>query len=134
MSRWRAVAIVGLLAGWPAVRVATPAASEPPPLPDVLHRAPVSVAERQRQLSGIVAEEQYLQDVRSPRRWGKIGGPGVPPGRHRELKADLLLVKPIGSNRWMQFRDVFEVDGRPVRDRSERHRAPIHLEHVTELH
>jgi hypothetical protein len=38
----------------------------------------------------------------------------------RELKSDLLLLKPEGSDRWIQFRDVFEVDGRPVRDRDER--------------
>ncbi|HEY1911104.1 MAG TPA: hypothetical protein VGG73_09285, partial [Vicinamibacterales bacterium] len=31
-----------------------------------------------------------------------------------------LLVKPVGGDRWLQFRDVFEVDGTPVRDRSER--------------
>jgi hypothetical protein len=39
---------------------------------------------------------------------------------HRELKSDLLLVRPVGADRWMQFRDVFDVDGQPVRDRSER--------------
>jgi hypothetical protein len=40
--------------------------------------------------------------------------------RHRELKSDLLLVRPVGADRWVQFRDVFEVDGRPVRDRNQR--------------
>ena len=39
---------------------------------------------------------------------------------HRELKSDLLLVKPAGVDRWLQFRDVFEVDGQAVRDRNER--------------
>ena len=32
----------------------------------------------------------------------------------------MLLVKPQGSDRWIQFRDVFEVDGKQVRDRNER--------------
>jgi hypothetical protein len=36
------------------------------------------------------------------------------------LKSDLLMVKPIGADRWMQFRDVFEVDGKAIRDRNER--------------
>ena len=36
------------------------------------------------------------------------------------LTSDLLLVKPVGTDRWVQFRDVFEVDGKPVHDRSER--------------
>ena len=38
----------------------------------------------------------------------------------RVLTSDLLLVKPVGTDRWVQFRDVFEVDGKPVHDRSER--------------
>ena len=33
---------------------------------------------------------------------------------------NLLLVRPGGMGDWVQFRDVFEVDGRPVRDRGER--------------
>ncbi len=77
--------------------------------------------EFQRQLSGVVAEETYVQDVREPIPSGTLprapmrGGP-----MHRELKSDLLLVKPDGADRWIQFRDVFEVDGKPIRDRSER--------------
>jgi hypothetical protein len=39
---------------------------------------------------------------------------------HRELKSDLLLVRPIGSEGWMQFRDVTEVDGRKLKDRNDR--------------
>jgi hypothetical protein len=38
----------------------------------------------------------------------------------RELKSDLLLVKLGDENFWMQFRDVFEVDRKPVRDRDQR--------------
>jgi hypothetical protein len=37
-----------------------------------------------------------------------------------ELRSDLLLVKPRGAGEWVQFRDVFEADGRPVRDRADR--------------
>src|SRR4051812_7249746 len=39
---------------------------------------------------------------------------------HRELLSDLLLVKPDGFRAWMEFRDVFEVDGQPVRERNDR--------------
>ena len=39
---------------------------------------------------------------------------------HRELKSDLLLVWSAGVDAYVQFRDVFDVDGFPVRDRSER--------------
>src|SRR5580692_7235154 len=40
--------------------------------------------------------------------------------QHRELNSDLLLVRPKGADRWVQFRDVFEVDGQPVHDRDQR--------------
>jgi hypothetical protein len=36
------------------------------------------------------------------------------------LKSDLLLVKPVDSDRYVELRDVFEVDGNPVRDRQAR--------------
>jgi hypothetical protein len=36
------------------------------------------------------------------------------------MKSDLLMVKPIGSRRYLAFRDVFEVDKREIRDREDR--------------
>jgi hypothetical protein len=84
----------------------------------VLERAGVYVTEFQRRLSGVVAEETYRQDVRDT----QIGMRSSTRGgiRHRKLISDLLLVRPEGSDRWVQFRDVFDVDGKPVRDRTER--------------
>ena len=38
----------------------------------------------------------------------------------RRLVGDLLMVKPSESEPWHLFRDVFEVDGRAVRDRENR--------------
>jgi hypothetical protein len=95
------------------------AAAQEPTLESVLGRAAAYVTEFQRQLSGVVAEESYVQDVRDSLASGVRSSSRVPIP-HRELKSDLLLVKPVGSDRWIQFRDVFEVDGKPVRDRSER--------------
>lgn len=77
-----------------------------PPLKDVLARAAAYVEKFRQQLSGIVAEETYVQQ--------EI------PGAHRELRSDLLLVRSSTFPRWIQFRDTFEVDGEPVRDRQER--------------
>jgi hypothetical protein len=97
------------------------ARAQEPSLSTVLERAGEYVAGFQRQLSGVVAEETYTQDVREPIASGTV--PRAPlrgSPIHRELKSDLLLVKPEKADRWIQFRDVFEVDGRPVRDRSER--------------
>lgn len=107
---------LGTLMGCVALTIASASAQEPT-LGAVLARAGVYVLEFQRQLSGIVAEEQYVQDVRYP-----LGSTRYNPllPRHRELKSDLLLVKPVGADRWLQFRDVYEVDGTPVRDRNER--------------
>ena len=38
----------------------------------------------------------------------------------RDLKSDVLFVRTPDADYWMQFRDVYEVDGKPVRDRAER--------------
>jgi hypothetical protein len=106
---------LGALVGAGALLLSHASAQEPA-LDAVLARAGTYVVEFQRRLSGVVAEEQYVQDVRVP--LGSRWNPRVV--THRELKSDLLLVKPAGATRWMEFRDVFEVDGKPVRDRNER--------------
>ena len=94
------------------------ASAQAPPLADILARAGAYVVEFQRRLSGVVAEEDYVQDVRYPLDTGtRIRSRGI---THRELKSDLLMVKPVGGDRWMQFRDTYDVDGKPVRDRNER--------------
>lgn len=82
----------------------------------VLARAGAYVADFHRQLSSIVAEERYVQDVKA---FAKGPGRLTMPMR-TELLSDLLLVKPGGEASWMEFRDVFEVDGRPIRERNER--------------
>ena len=99
-----------------AVIVHAPTSAQTHTLDAVLASAGAYVVEFQRSLSGVVAEEQYVQDVRYPRGNGRLNLAIT----HRKLKSDLLLVKPAGVDRWLQFRDVFEVDGKPVRDRDER--------------
>jgi hypothetical protein len=106
----------GLAAG--AWLIASLASAQPPSVDTILDRAGAYVAEFQRQLSGVVAEEAYVQDVHYPLSGGTRLNPFLL--THRELKSDLLMVKPIGGDRWLQFRDVFDVDGKPVRDRNER--------------
>jgi hypothetical protein len=82
----------------------------------VVARAAAYVAGFERQLSSVVAEEHYVQDWTALPRGSRL----LSGRRHRELASDLLLVKPSGGDGWMQFRDVFEVDRTPVRDRNER--------------
>ncbi len=81
----------------------------------VLKRSAEYVAGFRKQLSEIVAEETYRQDIRHT---GRLGSTVLAPAR--ELKSDLLLVKPSDAERHVELRDVFEVDGRPVRDREAR--------------
>ena len=55
----------------------------------------------------MVAEETYLQRITNP-------------SRKRELVSDYLLVRVKDTENWVGFRDVFSVDGKPVRDRQRR--------------
>jgi hypothetical protein len=89
-------------------------AAQEPTLDVVMARVAVYVAEYQKRVVGIVAEETYRQNVQNTSRGGRMTR------QFRELKADLLLVQTPDGNRWLQFRDVFEVDRKPVRDRDER--------------
>lgn len=90
------------------------AAAQTPSLGQVLRRSAVYVAEFRKQLSEIVAEETYRQEIADT---GRIGGGS---GRARTLRSDLLLVKPSDADRHVELRDVFEVDGKAVRDRGSR--------------
>ena len=111
-----AVAIACVVAPGMAAQTAAPT---DPSIAEVLARANTYVQDFEEHLSGIVAEEHYVQD--------SIPASTYIPGvlrnnirQHRDLKSDLLLVRPQGADRWVQFRDVFEVDGQPVRDRGQR--------------
>lgn len=84
-------------------------------LKDVLKNAAGYVAAFQQQLSGMAAEETYVQEVDRPLLAVAVEGP-----TRRVLRSDLLLVKPARSDRYVEFRDVFEVDGNSVRNRRER--------------
>jgi hypothetical protein len=107
----------------------TPAAESTPKLKEVLDRVGDYVVRYETELSGIVAEEHYIQTADLDRPF--VGRGGAETGSaatdrlsatHRDLKSDLLLVRAQGRDGegFVQFRDVFEVDGEPVRDRSER--------------
>jgi hypothetical protein len=105
-------ALIALLA---AALTAAGLDAQDPPLALVLSRAAAYVADYQKRLQGIVAEELYLQNYTNT---GRGRGRGIREGRR--LRSDVLLVKLAGDEWWMQFRDVFEVDRRPIRDRDQR--------------
>ena len=90
---------------------ATSAAQAAPPN-SVLDRTTEYVRTFVRGFANVVAEERYVQTANP-------NNPGPGPQR-RVLLSDFLLVKGQNANDWYQFRDVREVDGRPVSDRDRR--------------
>lgn len=75
------------------------------------------------ELSGLVAQEDYAQRQYIVQR---VAGSGPMTKAQLvleaqcQLKSDFLLVKAPGVSAWIPFRDVYEVDGKKVRDRDER--------------
>ncbi len=79
---------------------------------DILARTTNYVREFVRGFANVVAEERYVQTANP-------NNPGPGP-RKRVLLSDFLLVKGQADGDWYQFRDVREVDGKPVPDRDRR--------------
>ena len=87
---------------------------------DLVARASAYVSDFYKSFGSIVAEERYEQTLRrvgvsnttTVQRGG--GGPTA-----TTLVSDFLLVQVPGKG-WIPFRDVFERDGKPLRDREER--------------
>jgi hypothetical protein len=75
----------------------------------VIERAVVYVESFERDFAAVVAEEQLEQ------RESTTG-----PDTVRRTQSDLVLVRVPGREQWLPFRDVFEVNGRVVRERTER--------------
>src|SRR5262245_43517262 len=113
--------LIHLLAALAAAVVSVPLAAQSADLDELLDKASDYVALYERTFVGVVAEEAYRQQVRGGRSGTDLRGfPIEAPSQRRDLKSDVLLVRAPAGDRWMQFRDVYEVDGKPVRDRDER--------------
>ena len=116
----RALAAVGIVS---LVAFLADAAPQSPAVDDVLVRATTYVVEFIKRFANVVAEEQYVQESATLPR---VTGSGTnksfdqPTPIRRVLKSDFLLIRRETNAEWNTFRDVFEVDGRPVRDRRER--------------
>ena len=111
VSKWRLLSTGALL-----VVTLQPVGAQGPSLDAVLKRAAGYVAASRQQLSGIPAEESYSQRIANTSRIVD----SVPTTPARRLKSDLLLIRPAGADRYVELRDVFEVDGAPIRDRQSR--------------
>lgn len=102
--------------------------SQEPTLSAVVDRAGKYALEYEQRFSILVAEEDYYQRSERPmeagnpsRTRGPSGGEllGVGNDRARRLRSDYLLVRNDDGG-WTPFRDVFDVDGRRLRDRDDR--------------
>jgi hypothetical protein len=107
---------------------------------DLLERAGSYALRYRTAVPALIGEERYEEDlgwrvrggppdVAAPRRPGDpspplasvtIGGPL----RKRTFRSDLLLLA-LPSDGWLAVRDVFEADGKPVRERRERLTPPF---------
>jgi hypothetical protein len=100
---------------WAQAPAAVPPQSVEPRLMDVLMRTSAYVAGYVKSLSSVVSEERYEQSLTRKRERTTAGL-----YLWRILVSDYLLVAVEGTSEWLPFRDVYSVDGRPVRDRSNR--------------
>jgi hypothetical protein len=82
----------------------------PPQVQDVLTLTASYLEAYERQFSAIVADEAYSMSSFFGSRTG---------WRSKELQSDLVLLS-LRAGDWMQFRDVYTVDGQPVRDHDQR--------------
>jgi len=80
---------------------------------EILPLAGKYVEQYGRALPAVLAQEDYQQVVLAGLR-----GP-APAASTRKLRSDLLVID-AGRLGWIAYRDVFEVDGHPVRERQER--------------
>ena len=99
---------------------AAPALAQTADVDAALDKAGDYVSAYERTFVGVVAEETYRQEVRGRAGTDQRGFAVEARGQRRDLKSDMLLVRAPAGDRWIQFRDVFEVDGKATRDRNER--------------
>ena len=91
----------------------TATAASEPPLDRLLHSAGEYVLAWEDAFRVVVAEEMYVQRLRA--------SPGGPVQATRQLGSDVVFVRaPDTALPWWLLRDVYEVDGKAVRDRQAR--------------
>jgi hypothetical protein len=110
---------VSLLAGPAAVEPSSGSVvqtSSDPGLETVLARASDYVIRYFGVMANLTADERYVQEISGVRTMAaRVVG-----GQSRNLRSDIVLVHVGPPLEWRVYRDVFEVDGRPVRNRAER--------------
>ena len=89
-----------------------------PDLTTVLRRATDYVDGYAKEFSRVIADEEYVQELRVAAKYQSSGGTSVRKVRDRRLRSELAFLWLPRDRAWMAFRDVIEVDGQPVTDRT----------------
>ena len=112
--RTRSSLVIAILAVvWTSARLV--AEAQPPTLPSLLGAAAAYVAQFEARAAAYVFEEHYVQTINRADSWGRRI-------TRRELRSEVIVIN-AGETGWIGFRDVFEVDGKPVHDRQDRLQA-----------
>ena len=109
--RWVGCAAALVAAAGVTLHTAALPAQEPLTVDEVIARAAAYVEDFVEQLSTVVMEEDYRQTSYRNR-----GGNAT----RTRLVSEFLLMRVQGIGEWIGFRDVFEVNGRQIRDRQDR--------------
>ena len=111
-QRWVGCAAALLAAAGVTLHTAALPAQEPLTVDEVIARAAAYVEDFVEQLSTVVMEEDYRQTF--------YRRPAQRDGIETRLVSEFLLMRVQGVGEWVGFRDVFEVNGRQIRDRQDR--------------
>jgi hypothetical protein len=118
--RFRGGCAVALAVAGASLLAAPPDVPQTPDLAALMERAGVSVARFVEAFSNVVATEHYSQEIETEARVGSTTGSASIARTRRDLTSEFLLIRIGGPLEWRPFRDVFEVDGRAVRERRDR--------------
>ena len=118
----RAIVLAGFVGGLGVV-----VSAQQPKLDVVVARLGTYLEQYEQRLSTVIADELYRQtiDVRTststPRVVVDPQQSTLPPGHaDRVLRSDYALTRAADKDAWVGYRDTFEVDRKPVRDREDR--------------
>jgi len=120
------VAGAALIARAPVGAQATPATSSPE-LRTLLAASALYLNRYEQQFAAVVAEEQYTQEARETATTAPVSSrfrfaQSNQSSQRRSLRSDVMVLN-LGASDWVQFRDVYEVDSKPVRDHEARLQA-----------
>ena len=96
------------------VNVVAPVVAQQPKLEQLMALMSTYLTGYEHRLALVVAEESYRQSL-------AVAKNGVVISREASvLRSDYALTRAADKEAWVGYRDTFEVDGRPVRDRDDR--------------